>query len=205
MRDADIAVGGTTSSEVMTREAWLKPGAVFISLARREFEPDGWGKVDKVVIDSWEMNYLMPFFRQMVDGGTVLARQLHGEIHEVVAGTKPGRERADERILIHTTGLVTQDVAHLPLPLRAGQGQGHGHHASGGPRAGLTPTWMENAVLKIIDLQTAAAEPMEKGRGSKIKLVNTSLGTEALDVHLNRLVPGGARGSLHKHSQADNV
>jgi ornithine cyclodeaminase len=95
----------------MTREAWLKPGAVFISLARREFEPEGWAKVDKVVIDSWEMNYLMPFFRQMVDSGTFTRDKLHGEIHEVVAGTKPGRERADERILIHTTGLVTQDVA----------------------------------------------------------------------------------------------
>jgi len=46
---------------------------------------------------------------------------------------------------------------------------------------------------------------MEKGRGSKIKLVNTSLGTESLNVHLNRLVPGGPRGSLHKHSQADNI
>jgi alanine dehydrogenase len=111
VRDADIAVGGTTSSEVMTREAWLKPGAVFISLARREFEPEGWVKVDKVVIDSWEMNYLMPFFKQMVDSGVFSRDQLHGEIHEVVAGTKPGRERADERILIHTTGLVTQDVA----------------------------------------------------------------------------------------------
>ena len=60
---------------------------------------------------------------------------------------------------------------------------------------------MENQVLKIIDLHTAVAEPMEKGRGSKIKLVNTSLGTEALDVHLNRLVPGGPRGNLHKHSR----
>ena len=111
VREADIAVGGTTSSEVMTREAWLKPGAVFISLARREFEPEGWGKVDKVVIDSWEMNYLMPFFKQMVDSGLFSRDKLHGEIHEVVAGTKRGRERADERILIHTTGLVTQDVA----------------------------------------------------------------------------------------------
>jgi ornithine cyclodeaminase/alanine dehydrogenase-like protein (mu-crystallin family) len=111
VRDADIAVGGTTSSEVMTREAWLKPGAVFISLARREFEPEGWVKVDKVVIDSWEMNYLMPFFKQMVDSGIFSRDKLHGEIHEIVAGTKPGRERADERILIHTTGLVTQDVA----------------------------------------------------------------------------------------------
>ncbi len=48
---ADIAVGGTTSSEIMTRQAWLKPGAVFISLARREFEPAGWAKMDKVIID----------------------------------------------------------------------------------------------------------------------------------------------------------
>jgi hypothetical protein len=45
---ADIAVGGTTWSETITREAWLKPGAVFISLARREFErstpPHGAGR-----------------------------------------------------------------------------------------------------------------------------------------------------------------
>ena len=73
----------------------LKPGAVFISLARREFEPEGWVKVDKVVIDSWEMNYLMPFFKQMVDSGVFSRDQLHGEIHEVVAGTKPVDERRD--------------------------------------------------------------------------------------------------------------
>jgi len=111
VRGADIAVGGTTSSDVMTREAWVKPGAVFISLARREFEPAGWSRMDKVVIDSWEMNYLMPFFRQMVDDGVFTRARLHGEIHEVVAGTKPGRERAEERILVHTTGLVSQDIA----------------------------------------------------------------------------------------------
>jgi alanine dehydrogenase len=111
VRGADIAVGGTTSSDIMTQEAWVKPGAVFISLARREFEPAGWARMDKVVIDSFEMNYLMPFFRQMVDGGVFTRAQLHGEIHEVVAGTKPGRERAEERILVHTTGLVSQDIA----------------------------------------------------------------------------------------------
>jgi alanine dehydrogenase len=111
VRGADVAVGGTTSSDIMTRESWLKPGAVFISLARREFEPAGWAKVDKVVIDSWEMNYLMPHFRAMVDSGTFVRDQLHAEIHEVVAGTKTGRERPEERILVHTTGLVSQDVA----------------------------------------------------------------------------------------------
>jgi ornithine cyclodeaminase/alanine dehydrogenase-like protein (mu-crystallin family) len=36
---------------------------------------------------------------------------LHAEIDDLVSGKKKGRERDDERILIHTTGLVSQDVA----------------------------------------------------------------------------------------------
>ena len=49
------------------------------------------------------------------------------------------------------------------------------------------------------------ASPMEPGRGDQIKLINPSLGTEKLDVHLIRLVPGGPRGKLHHHTNADNV
>jgi len=30
VRGADLVVGGTTSSEIMTREQWLKPGSTFI-------------------------------------------------------------------------------------------------------------------------------------------------------------------------------
>jgi ornithine cyclodeaminase len=47
----------------------------------------------------------------MIDGGTFSREQLHGEIHEVVAGSKPGRERDDERILFWHRGLATTDVA----------------------------------------------------------------------------------------------
>jgi ornithine cyclodeaminase len=111
VRGADIAVGGTTSSDVVSREPWLKGGATFISLARREFDPAGWSKVDKVVIDSWEFNMLQREFKHMVEGGLFSRQQLYGEIHELVCGAKPGRERDDERILVHTTGLVSQDVA----------------------------------------------------------------------------------------------
>jgi mannose-6-phosphate isomerase-like protein (cupin superfamily) len=46
---------------------------------------------------------------------------------------------------------------------------------------------------------------MEGGRGEQIKLINARLGTEKIDVHLNRLAPGGAHGKLHHHSHADNV
>jgi mannose-6-phosphate isomerase-like protein (cupin superfamily) len=46
---------------------------------------------------------------------------------------------------------------------------------------------------------------MEPGRGEQIKLVNASLGTEKIDLHLNRLVPGGPRGKVHRHTVSDNL
>ena len=60
-------------------------------------------------------------------------------------------------------------------------------------------------MFTILHLNECAASPMEPGRGEQIKLVNSSLGTEKVDVHLNRLVPGGPRGKLHHHTRADNV
>ncbi|HEY7245339.1 MAG TPA: hypothetical protein VH678_15830 [Xanthobacteraceae bacterium] len=111
VRGADIAVGGTTSGDIMTREPWLTPGCTFISLARRELDPAGWAAMDKVVIDSWEFNMLQREFKHMVEAGQFSREALYAEIHELVAGMKKGRERAQERILIHTTGLVSQDVA----------------------------------------------------------------------------------------------
>ena len=74
VRGADIAVGGTTSGEIVSREEWLKPGCTFISLARRELDPAGWSKMDKVVIDTWEFNMLQPEFKRMVEVRPVLAR-----------------------------------------------------------------------------------------------------------------------------------
>ena len=60
-------------------------------------------------------------------------------------------------------------------------------------------------MLKIFDLQKCVPAPMEHGRGETIRLINTGIGTERIDVHLNRLVPGGQRGRLHRHSRSDNV
>ncbi len=60
-------------------------------------------------------------------------------------------------------------------------------------------------MFKIMHLDECLTSPMEPGRGEQIKLVNPALGTEKVDVHLNRLVPGGPRGKVHHHSNADNV
>lgn len=111
VRGADIVVGGTTSADVMIYEEWVKPGALVISLARQQFELSGFAKMDKVIVDDWDLNMKNHYFKKMVESGLFDRAQLHAEIAEVVSGKKLGRERAEERILVHTTGLVSQDVA----------------------------------------------------------------------------------------------
>jgi mannose-6-phosphate isomerase-like protein (cupin superfamily) len=58
---------------------------------------------------------------------------------------------------------------------------------------------------RVFDLDKVTPEPMENGRGEIRRLVNTALGTDKIDVHVNRLVPGGPRGKRHKHTNSDNV
>ena len=60
-------------------------------------------------------------------------------------------------------------------------------------------------MFKILHLNKCPVSPMDSGRGEQIKLINPSLGTEKVDVHLNRLIPGGPPGKLHHHTHADDV
>ena len=62
------------------------------------------------MIDDWDCNMGVREFRAMLDAGEFRREQLHADIGEVVAGLKPGRERDDERILLHTTGMVSHDI-----------------------------------------------------------------------------------------------
>ena len=110
VRGADIAVGGTTSKEIVSRAEWLKPGATFVSLARRELDPAGWPAMDRIVIDDFDINMLTPEFRKTVADGLFSREAMHGEISDLVAGRAGGRESPDERNLIHTVGLVSQDI-----------------------------------------------------------------------------------------------
>jgi mannose-6-phosphate isomerase-like protein (cupin superfamily) len=60
-------------------------------------------------------------------------------------------------------------------------------------------------VFRIFHLDECPTNPMEPGRGEQIQLVNTALGTDKVDLHLNRLVPGGPRGKVHRHTASDNI
>ena len=110
VRKADLAIGCTTRTDIVSREPWVRRGATFVSLARREMDPAGWARFDKTVIDDWDCNMTVLEFRDMIEAGEFDRARLHADIGEVVAGLKPGRERDDERILVHTTGMVSHDI-----------------------------------------------------------------------------------------------
>ncbi len=110
VRRSDIAIGCTTRTDVVSREPWVRKGATFVSLARREMDPAGWAKFDKVVIDDWDCNMTVKEFRDMIEAREFSRAQLHADIGQVVAGLKSGRERDDERVLLHTTGMVSHDI-----------------------------------------------------------------------------------------------
>jgi mannose-6-phosphate isomerase-like protein (cupin superfamily) len=59
--------------------------------------------------------------------------------------------------------------------------------------------------FKIIKPAAAPRRSLEPGRGHSIRLIDSSIGVESLDVHVNILRPNGPRGRVHRHSKSDNV
>jgi mannose-6-phosphate isomerase-like protein (cupin superfamily) len=59
--------------------------------------------------------------------------------------------------------------------------------------------------FRIIKPATAPRRSLEPGRGESIRLIDTSIGVESLDVHVNILRPNGPRGRVHRHTKSDNV
>ncbi len=60
-------------------------------------------------------------------------------------------------------------------------------------------------MFKIIRPDDVGETDMEAGRGTQVRLVDSSLGSVAIDLHINRLRPGGTRGRVHRHTRSDNV
>jgi mannose-6-phosphate isomerase-like protein (cupin superfamily) len=59
--------------------------------------------------------------------------------------------------------------------------------------------------FRIIKPATAPRRSLEPGRGESIRLIDSGIGVDSLDVHMNVLQPKGPRGRVHRHSKSDNV
>ena len=117
VRGADIVVEASRlpEPEPLLKTEWIEPGAFVVpygTMSAVEFSLTD--IMDKILVDDWgQCRAGMPYgaLRQHVDQGKLTPETLHAELGEVVAGRKPGRESAEETILLWQRGLSASDIA----------------------------------------------------------------------------------------------
>lgn len=119
---ADILVEATrlTAPQPLLHPGLVRPGAFVVPYGTiSAVSPDLLDIMDKVVVDDWREAQAGRFgaLRHHVDTGVLTEQTLHAELGQVITGERPGRETADERIVLWHRGLSILDVAvaHLIL------------------------------------------------------------------------------------------
>lgn len=120
VRDADIIIDASRllKHQVLVKDDWVKPGALIQPYgAVLSVEPSLPFNVDKMVVDDWNQcqQSLYGQFAGLIQDGQLRDEHIYGEIGEIVAGLKPGRSSAEERILFWHKGFAISDImlAHL--------------------------------------------------------------------------------------------
>jgi alanine dehydrogenase len=117
IRGADIVVEAARLPKPapLLKTAWIEKGALVIPYGTMSaLELSLTDIMDKMVVDDWgQCRKGLPFgaLRQHVDSDRLNEGNLHAELGQIVAGTKPGRERDDETILLWHRGLSITDIA----------------------------------------------------------------------------------------------
>jgi ornithine cyclodeaminase len=116
LQGADIQVEAARldKPEPLFLTEWVGRGALVVPYGTNSaVELDLTDAMDKVVVDDWgqcrEGN--LGALRRHVETGRLGEANLHGELCEIVAGRKPGREHDGETILFWHRGLSLSDIA----------------------------------------------------------------------------------------------
>jgi ornithine cyclodeaminase/alanine dehydrogenase-like protein (mu-crystallin family) len=111
-RGADIIVVGTSSPQPFLRHDWLGEGVFLAVVGEHEAMDDVYAKCDRFFVDYNPATEKHPaHIQHAVESGAVGPSSIAGQIWEVVAGRKPGRQNPQEKILVATVGLTTQDIS----------------------------------------------------------------------------------------------
>lgn len=116
LEGADIMVEASRleSREEIFKTSWIKQGTCVIPYGTvSALELSMMSVMDKIVIDDFSQFRAGKFgaLRPHIDAGLVSEDTVHGELCEIIAGKKPGRERDDETILFWHRGLSLSDIA----------------------------------------------------------------------------------------------
>ncbi len=131
VREADIIVDASRllTPEVLIEDAWVKPGALIQPYGVEQSVATSLPlSVDKLVVDDWNQAQHSEYgqFAGLIRAGTLRTEHVYGEIGEIVAGRKPGRESERERILFWHKGFAISDImlGHLAYEKARAKGIG---------------------------------------------------------------------------------
>jgi ornithine cyclodeaminase/alanine dehydrogenase-like protein (mu-crystallin family) len=112
MQGADILVTATSAQAPLLKAGWMKPGSFYSHVGGWEDEYAVARQCQKIVCDDWEtVKHRTQTLSRMYKDGELADTDIHGNLDEVVAGDKPGRETEDERVYFNAVGLAFVDVA----------------------------------------------------------------------------------------------
>ena len=117
IRGADIVVEASRLPQPapLLKTEWVKPGALVVPYGTMSaLELSLTDIMDKMVVDDWgQCRKGLPLgaLRRHVDLGKLHEGNLHAELGQIVAGTRPGRETDSETILLWHRGLSITDIA----------------------------------------------------------------------------------------------
>jgi len=121
IRGADVVAATTHSTEPVVRREWLAPGvhvnSVGLNPAGREVDEQT--VADALLVVESRESALAPPPAGAPELVGVDPADVHAELGELVAGTKPGRSSGDEITLYKSVGVAVQDVAAAALVLAA--------------------------------------------------------------------------------------
>jgi ornithine cyclodeaminase len=116
VRGADIVVEASRLERPtpMLKTEWIKPGAFVVpygTMSAIEFSLTD--IMDKLVVDDWGQckGGIFGSLRAHVEAGKLSEQNLYGELGEIVAGRKAGRQSEDETNLFWHRGLSLSDIA----------------------------------------------------------------------------------------------
>jgi len=127
---SDICVTCTPSRQFYLRREHIAPGTFVAAVGadnedKQELDPTLLGR-SKVVVDLVEQCATIGELHHALDQKVMNKDQVHAELGEVVAATKPGRTSNDEVIVFDSTGMALQDVVTSALVYEKAKQQGAG-------------------------------------------------------------------------------
>lgn len=126
VRQADVVVTATTTTEGYIAVGWLRPGAVLVHVSLDDVLPEVVETCGWLVVDSWQLVSAdrRRLLGRMVGEGRLVGpdasvsggqRRLDAELGDVLAGRRPGRASNDDVVLVNPFGMGVGDVALMSL------------------------------------------------------------------------------------------